>query len=36
MLMVCYLISWLLMLTTNFCMSAVVYTRYRKGHYKVL
>lgn len=36
MLMVCYLISWLLMLTTNFCMSAVVYARYRKGHYKVL
>lgn len=36
MLMVCYLISWLLMLTANFCMSAVVYARYRKGHYKVL
>ena len=36
MLMVCYLISWLLMLTVNFCISAVVYARYRKGHYKVL
>jgi Na+-driven multidrug efflux pump len=36
MLMVCYLISWLLMLTANFCMSAVVYARYRKGRYKRL
>lgn len=35
-LMCCYFVSWLLMLVTNLCMSAVVYNRYRKGRYKAL
>ena len=35
-LMACYFVSWLLMLTTNLCMSTVVYWRYRKGRYKRL
>ena len=36
MLMCCFLVSWLLMMLTNIAMVAVVYARYRKGHYKKL
>lgn len=35
-LMCCFLVSWLLMLTANSTMSAIVLLRYRKGHYKRL
>lgn len=36
MLMCCFLVSWTLMMITNIAMVAVVYVRYRKGHYKKL
>lgn len=35
-LMACFLVSWLIMLFFNFCMSVPVYLRYRKGKYKRL
>lgn len=36
MLMCCFLVSWTLMMIANIAMVAVVYARYRKGHYKKL
>lgn len=35
-LMCCFLVSWLLMMVTNICMSIVVYRRYLQGKYKRL
>jgi putative MATE family efflux protein len=36
MLIVCFMVSWLLMLVTNTTMSTIVYIRYRKGKYRRL
>lgn len=36
MLMVCFTVSWMLMLTFNLVMTSIVYSRYRKGKYKRL